>query len=307
MKGCRTGQNVKHVAKDLIASRLEVDLSCCRQLKSNCTSVRFCCKQHMRQCKKSKSAKPRGKRMCRTAEQVASLWQTLLRQVATPWAAILMILQLCLGERADAARQIRFGWFDGLLDAPEGEPVSINIPPGVNGKTQPRAVRLLPMMVRMLRKWLTSCPLHAADGSDDRQWPLQGQPVQNSDTCLFPGLQLRKGREFHRTWTTPISERAYYDKIRQAANVLQQERASYEANDKPHVWEGAALSKLGTHSMKRTAVVLLKDGGGSSAVVAAICGTTAKTLDRVYDEPTLERQERALSNAYENILRGTSD
>ena len=233
--------------------------------------------------------------MCMTAEQVASLWQTLLRQVATPWAAILMILQLCLGERADAARQIRFGWFDGLLDAPEGEPVSINIPPGVNGKTQPRAVRLLPMMVTMLRKWLTSCPLQAADGSDDRQWPLQGQPG-----CEKVGSFIGHGRlpsRSVRTMTRSGRQRTCCSKSVRPIKPMTS-----------HTCGKALLCpKLGTHSMKRTAVVLLKDGGGSSAVVAAICGTTAKTLDRVYDEPTLERQEHALSNAYENILRGTSD
>eukprot|EP00974_Lingulodinium_polyedra_P086969 8430933-Lingulodinium_polyedra.AAC.1 len=42
--------------------------------------------------------------------------------------------------------------------------------------------------------------------------------------------------------------------------------------------------------MKRSAVVLMKENSASTALVGAIAGTTAKTLDRVYDAPTCRRQ-----------------
>ena len=55
--------------------------------------------------------------------------------------------------------------------------------------------------------------------------------------------------------------------------------------------------------MKRAAVVMLKDASGSTAVVSAISGTTAATLDRWYDEPTPARQVRAMSNAFGQIVQ----
>ena len=41
----------------------------------------------------------------------------------------------------------------------------------------------------------------------------------------------------------------------------------------------------------------MKDLSASTAVVAAIAGTTAKTLDKTYDAPTLRRQERLVKTA----------
>ena len=304
MKGCRSDKNVKNVGRQLIAKKTDIDLSLCRPLKSNCISLRFCSKNHLSMCKKKRTqeAVPRGKRMCMNHEQVCSLWNTLLHKVKAPWAAVLMMVQLCLGERADAARQVRFGWFDDLA-SPAGEGISIHIPDGLNGKTKARTVQLLPEFVAMLRRCLSAHPLKAEGGTDEQQWPWQGQPVMDKQCCLFPGLKLQRGRTFIRTWRTPVTEKAYYNKLRQAAGLLQAERESHHQRNMPHVWDGAALSKLGTHSMKRTAVVMLKDASGSTAVVSAISGTTAATLDRWYDEPTPARQVRAMSNAFGQIVQ----
>ena len=136
MKGCRSEKNVKNVGHQL-AKKTDIDLSLCRPLKSNCISLCFCSKNHLSMCKKKRTeeAVPRGKQMCMNHDQVCSLWNTLLRKVKAPWAAVLMMVQLCLGERADAARQVRFGWFDDLA-SPAGEGISIHIPDGVNGKTK---------------------------------------------------------------------------------------------------------------------------------------------------------------------------
>ena len=102
------------------------------------------------------------------------------------------------------------------------------------------------------------------------------------DCCLFPGHKISKGRELHRTWTQPITTRAFLYKIGEAAAILQRERANRHEEGFPSIWDDVDLSKLGTHNIKRTCVSLLKDQCRSGAVVSAICGTTAATLDRVY-------------------------
>ena len=55
---------------------------------------------------------------------------------------------------------------------------------------------------------------------------------------------------------------------------------------------------MGTHSFKRSAVSLMKDTCTSTALCGAIAGTTAKTLDRVYDAPTLKRQQALVARAF---------
>ena len=51
------------------------------------------------------------------------------------------------------------------------------------------------------------------------------------------------------------------------------------------------LDRLGTHSLKRSSVVFMQDRCASTALVGAIAGTTAKTLDRIYDAPTWRGQQ----------------
>ena len=58
-----------------------------------------------------------------------------------------------------------------------------------------------------------------------------------------------------------------------------------------HPFKDFPLDRLGTHSLKRSSVVLMKDQCTSTALVGAIAGTTAKTLDRIYDAPTWQRQQ----------------
>ena len=55
---------------------------------------------------------------------------------------------------------------------------------------------------------------------------------------------------------------------------------------------------MGTHSFKRSAVSLMNDTCTSTALCGAIAGTTAKTLDRVYDMPTLKRQQALVARAF---------
>lgn len=296
-KNCRSGRDVKNVGEQLTATIREVDKTRCRSLRSSCQTVRFCCVEHKNHCIKKASANPRGKRECMDEAQCRSLWTCLLEKVQCPWAAILFLTQLCLGERAEAATSVRVSWVHNLQQE-HGNPCYIEIPDGVNEKTKARTVPMLQCFANLLRGWMYASPLVTPDGG---QWPFPEQPLQDPQCCLFPGLQVN-GNKLTRTWTRPISTRAYLKKIREAADILHRERADMQSRGLPSVWDETDLAKLGTHSMKRTCVSLLKDKCRSSAVVGAICGTTPATLDREYDAPTQRRQRMALQDALGPVL-----
>ena len=80
--------------------------------------------------------------------------------------------------------------------------------------------------------------------------------------------------------------------------MLQKERAAKTRRGLSHPFGGFPLDRLGTHSLKRSAVSLMKDTCTSTALCGAIAGTTAKTLDRVYDTPTLKRQQALVARAF---------
>lgn len=84
--------------------------------------------------------------------------------------------------------------------------------------------------------------------------------------------------------------------------VVSKERTEQRLLGNKHTFDDCDLAKLGTHSFKRTGVTLLKDVCRSTAVVAAVAGTTARTLDRIYDCPTAKRQRRAVAEAFEDIV-----
>ena len=296
-KSCRSGRDVKNVPPKLRAHPNEVDKTKCRPLRPTIQQVHFCCENHKKQCLKKTASNPRGQRECLDQEQCRSLWACLVNKVQCPWAAVLMMVQLCLGERAGAACCVLVSWLQNILEN-NGNPSFINIPEDVNGKTKSRSVPILAEFASMLRQWMLTSPLKAPNGS---QWPFAEQPL-GPDCCLFPGHKISKGRELHRTWTQPITTRAFLYKIGEAAAILQRERANRHEEGLPSIWDDVDLSKLGTHSIKRTCVSLLKDQCRSGAVVSAICGTTAATLDRVYDTPTARRQRAALKVAVGPVL-----
>ena len=135
------------------------------------------------------------------------------------------------------------------------EPELHNIPEDVNGKTKSRSAPILAEFTSMLRQWMLTSPLKAPNGS---RWPFAEQ-LLGPDCCLFPGHKISKGRELHRTWTQPITTRAFLYKIGEAAAILQRERANRHEEGFPSIWDDVDLSKLGTHNIKRTCVSLLKD------------------------------------------------
>ena len=107
---------------------------------------------------------------------------------------------------------------------------------------------------------------------------------------MFPGLDP-KGRISN----IAVSERAYLQRLRNAADHQVQSRTSARMLGNPHPFDEFDLSRLGTHSMKKTAVTLLKDAGVSTAIVSSVASTSVGMLDRVCDHPTPKRQRQALN------------
>ena len=170
-KTCRRAIDVKNSVHVL-------DRDCCnpeecRPHRSHATSMKFCCPEHLEKCRvKHANRLPyevKG-RAALTIEQFLVLFHTV-RELGAGWAAVLMLVQLFLGERADAARQCCFDWlrdFDGGPQLPK-----IQIPEGINRKTCSRLVSRDVGFARILRSWIHETPL---TGGKNQQWPFENQP-----------------------------------------------------------------------------------------------------------------------------------
>ena len=125
----------------------------------------------------------------------------------------------------------------------------------------------------------------------------------DEDACLFPGQEQGQGRYrgVCRHWYTPITTRGYLKRIRQAGEVIGEQRALSHSLVDEHPFDGFKLEKLGTHSFKYTWVSLMKDVSSSTALVGAVAGTSAKTLDRIYDSATIPRQLSMVGQAVRNL------
>ena len=56
-----------------------------------------------------------------------------------------------------------------------------------------------------------------------------------------------------------MSERAYLSALGSATAILKEEKATTNARGEQHLWDHVDFDRVGTHSMKRTAVALFKD------------------------------------------------
>ena len=151
----------------------------------------------------------------------------VLRQ-HTPWAAVLFLLGLVLGERVDAARQCRLSWFRGL-DQADGALPTISIP-RCNGKT--RARQDMPACwLREAPAWLDSgcVPRKVTVASSGRTWtsPRQQPPASVYLALLFPGRQL--GGTNKRNVTAAISPKAFWNCFKAAQKILGQPRKEQHA------------------------------------------------------------------------------
>eukprot|EP00435_Cladocopium_sp_Y103_P050275 s1804_g15.t1 len=301
--GSRTPRNVftkaerdRYTAPHYVLDDVHVRADCQPPLRKHCSVVKFCSKGHL---EKAEAPTPKKKAKGREAldvEQTAMLFKTLLG-LGYVWAAVLMLFQLFLGERADAARQVKQGWLKHFDPKAADVPLVV-IPNGVNAKTLPREVSLPASFAHAVHSWMQK-PLTGGKG---QQWPFPGQSLHIDSDVLFPGKNAEQNRG-----QKPISERAYFEALRKAGKALVRSREQARKKGEPHVYEGVNLTYLGTHSMKKTHVTLLKTHGFSTALISSISGTCPATLDKHYDVPTSKRQREALDTVFGPLLPGQCD
>lgn len=137
-RGCRSTRCCKNRGRTLCLSRDEVNWDKIRMnMRTHCKRIRFCCSRHL---KVAKLAKPR-QQLCRFPQEVGrvalsvcqlSLFLQTLLSLGEPAAAVIALLQIHLGERADAACSVQRQWFRNLKPGVTG-PVTIHLP-AVNKK-----------------------------------------------------------------------------------------------------------------------------------------------------------------------------
>ncbi|CAE7444313.1 unnamed protein product [Symbiodinium sp. CCMP2592] len=297
-----------------VLSIKNVNLQQCRPLRKHVQTVRFCSKSHLHSCKLQQGAQTektssRAKRNAKgrvplTAMQVGILFRTLVQQVNCPWAGALCLLQLFLGDRADAARQASTEWFRNL-NPETGNPPGVAIP-DCNDKTTVRENYLSEGFAALLWHWV----LEPLKGRDDKSsWPHPGQNLHraflnNEHMLLFPGRVC--GGLDRRNWDKAISEKAYYNAIREAAGIIQRERAQAHSQQSSHSFDGVDLDRLGTHSMKKTLVTELCEQNVSLAVISQLTGTTEEVLLRHYYKPSQEKQQEAVSKGLARVVAAVS-
>ena len=199
-----------------------------------------------------------------------------------PWLTILIFCQIICGERADCARRLQVGW---LQDLSPDDPAP------------PRTIWLAQEHAQQIHGWLFKQPLQ----NKSQQWPHADLDLSIPETHLFPGWTQKPGQLQQLDSSKAISERSYLKALKTAGSHIAAERHQQQARVE-HVFDGFDFKRLGTHSFKRTAVSLLKDMCLSTSIVSAVTGTSAKTLDKYYDEPTASRQRKATGNAFSSLF-----
>lgn len=294
---CRCARDVKNAGADSRATKDDVDPDLCRALHRACRTVRFCGPTH-RRLATARVHRRRGQREALELAQYVALTGVCL-SMGAPWLVALTLLQLVAGERAECICKAQVGWIRHF-DPADSDPATLSIPK-VNGKTKPRDLPIAPAVASLFHTWRTQ-GLQGAQGS---RWPFPGQNAGDPNAYLFPGLQ-KGGAKPSRALGRPVTVRGYRKRLRAAAEVLQRERSRRErlrskTSISEHPFKEFPLDRLGTHSLKRSAVVLMKDNCTSTALVGAISGTTAKTLDRIYDAPTWRRQQTLAVRAFTQV------
>ena len=285
---CRRQIDVKNVGRDRQLPKGKANLDQCRAVRKQCKTFRFCSREHLLSCKAAESL-GRGGRAPLTQNQCIVLIQTLMARC--PWAAMLSLLQLFIVDRADCARRCCWSWLSGMQPDSKSPP-TITIPK-VNGKTMPRTIPIYQPFAAFLWKTSHGHPLQSLTGE---RWPAAGQDVELEHTPLFPGYAKNcKTRD----WAKPISERAFLERLHQAADILQAQRAVAKAQGVHHEFQGFDLRLLGTHSFKKTSVSLMSEHQTSWAIISAISGTSVQMLQRCYDVPTRARQHQAMEKVFD--------
>ena len=287
---CQAQRCCKNVGQDLQLKREETDLSVCRKVRSHSHLVRFCCKTHLSRCRLrplSRQGPQQRGREPMDLPQIRYLCEVLLQEERA-WAMVLLLLQLFLGERRAAALQAQFSWFHDCEPGSQGAPrVMI---PRVNKKTVAREVPLPISFANLLYNWMHNAPLKSGNSGD--QWPFPSQPCHGKN-FLFAGLN----RAGDRDWTRPLCARTYANEFTRIAGIIAKERAKAIAKNQVHVFDSFNLDRLGSHSIKKSAVCLLKDQHCSTSLITALTGTSGSTLEKTYDHATPKRVRDAVTKS----------
>ena len=268
----------------------------CRPIRKHCASIAFCCQSHLQRCRSSSdflAVDARGGREPLDVVQMADFVSELVKG-GPVWPAVLLLTQLFLGERADAARLACIGWFHNIEPSAVGAPC-VKVPK-VNGKTTARELPLPCEFATKLHPWMHMEPLK----NPNHQWPFLGQDVQSSGALLFPGQARNRSRQ----WARAITERSYLKMLKDVAARIGQERTVARLAGTKHTFDGVSLDRIGTHSINKSFVSALKNAKYSTAVISALTGTTPRTLDSTYDIPTTQRQRSAVQDVIVPVLPG---
>ena len=313
---CKSLQDCKNVSTGLQLRRARACLDKCRKsLRADAALLKFCCRRHLEQCKLA--APPRAKRGPREVlnpDQIVHLLKVLCQDGA-PWAAVAALLQLTVAERGSCIMHCRFRWLQHLGPESAGVP-AIDIEQ-VNKKTLARHVPIPGQLAQLLHGWIHERPLQGKTS----QWPFQGQGCDPA-TFLFPSANVQGQRD----WSRCMTRQAFHLRLQRACRVIQQERTvlrrqsrkrppfkhpfqdmvmsklgSHSFKRSAHFFECVDLSKIGTHSLMRSSITLLKQKCTSAAVLQSISGTSTQMLDRYYDQPTTSRKLQALGDTLHGI------
>ena len=287
----------KNRSHELPVSKLNKKLS--RRMHPLAKVARFCSAQHQRLCTRADRG-PYGGREALSTEQIVCLFDVLRQH--TPWAAVLFLLGLVLGERVDAARQCRLSWFRGL-DQADGALPTISIP-RCNGKTKARQdMPLHAGFAKLLHGWIWLCPLQGHSG---KQWPHLDQPVPATTGKRLPGMLLFPGRQLggtnKRNVSAAISPKAFWNCFKAAQKILGQQRKEQHAQAQAHPFDDIDLDRITSHSCKKSAVTMLSEHT-TTAIVSAITATSPRVLDSTYVCPTKRRQREAVDRAFSPVVR----
>ena len=313
---CKSSQDCKNVGSRLQLRRSQTCLESCRKsLRADARLLKFCCPRHLEQCKLAAPQQPkRGPREVLSPDQIVHLLKVLCQDGA-PWAAVAALLQLTVAERGSCITHCRFRWLQQLGPDSAGVP-AIDIEQ-VNKKTLARHVPIPGQLAKLLHGWIHERPLQGKQS----QWPFHGQG-NDPEAFLFPSANVQGKRVWYRCMT----RQAFHLRLQRACRIIQQERTvlrrqsvksppfkhpfkdmdmskigSHSFKRSSHVFECVDLSNIGTHSFKRSSITLLKQKCTSAAVLQSISGTTTRTLERYYDQPTTSRQLQALGDTFEGI------
>ena len=278
-------------------------------LRGHCKVARFCCKGHLeegvkKKPKAAKAATRRGREPL-TVPQLALLFDVVVNVLGAAWAGALMMIQLHLGERADCSRQISSSWFENLR--PSAGLPCVNIEK-VNGKTQERCVPLPRSFAELLWTWISKKPLVGGGGRTQWPWPGQGlaeafQP-RGKPCLLFPGRVI--GGCPARNFNKAITERAYADVLREAADHIGRERARAQLERRTHIFDDIDLDRIGTHSMKKSSITIMRTANVPTSVVAVLTGTSPRTIEEIYDVPTMSRRRMAVQSALASVAESVA-